>query len=599
MEEAPEGGCLLFDILTVEPDEENFFYHPLPAQAMVQELRCTYKRDVAWACDTETGDPQWPEWHDHLAPNEDPARRLQRRNAREQRRRVSGQQTQLLLGGASGKLLRDASDPARRFARGLKSVGLRGPAELSPVHIRQLRLPGAVSPEVFQILAETSHLAIFEREATQSILEYIWRSFVGSYYTVQLMHRTIEIAVLVTWTFYETTWTAEGYLSEWMKRCCWSFILVSSLRETTRKVGQACGHTLMGDARNYFLNCWNYVDLAVIFMFNAFSWSSMRTLELNADPRIFAAVSLFRWLQLLYTLRAYKLGSLGVRGIMPILHSLKEIGGILVICLFTFLGFTHCFLALDQDPDNWEAVVIDTFRLLFLGDGNGINRVLTLGSYSSMAEISVAFIFLVVAVMVFCISLLNLFIAVHGEAYAEANRNAMALHLQERAALCLHCMMQPQWPPPDPISRRLGVLGRRFRQPLLAYLFLSLVTVPAWLGLLYIRDLHPAVTSLFALAAVLLGNCFLVQRPWESEMERESSIIWWCAPVREVTWSDEDQDDIVMKQLGHLERRTDDIARHLAQLEEKIDVCLGQKDKIERCLPVKKARSARCPVLVQ
>merc|ERR1719512_157481 len=91
------------------------------------------------------------------------------------------------------------------------------------------------------------------------------------------------------------------------------------------------------------------------------------------------------------------------------------------------------------------------FRLLLLGDGNGIDFVLDLddagteyGSLQTGSPITRAFF--MAAVLIFCILLLNLFIAVISQAYSKAFRDGVNLHHQERASICLNCMLLPHWP---------------------------------------------------------------------------------------------------------------------------------------------------------
>merc|ERR1719221_706548 len=98
------------------------------------------------------------------------------------------------------------------------------------------------------------------------------------------------------------------------------------------------------------------------------------------------------------------------------------------------------------------------FRLLLLGDGDGIDFVLDVddvgyeyGGLQTGSPITRAFF--MAAVLIFCILLLNLFIAVISQAYSKAFHDGANLHQQERAAICLNCMLQPHWPPREPWER--------------------------------------------------------------------------------------------------------------------------------------------------
>jgi len=161
-----------------------------------------------------------------------------------------------------------------------------------------------------------------------------------------------------------------------------------------------------------------------------------------------------------------------------------------------------------------------------MSDGEGIDTVLGLGGVGEGNIVNTLFFLL--AVFFFCICLLNLFIAVHGNAYSESRHAAMELHLQERASICLYSFMQPSWPP-----KRPSFLSLRLRwPPLLCSFLLFLVALPMWGLLLSIQPLPPVISSMVLLGAVVVSNMFLLQRPWESEEVRARSYLWWCAPLR-------------------------------------------------------------------
>ena len=78
-----------------------------------------------------------------------------------------------------------------------------------------------------------------------------------------------------------------------------------------------------------------------------------------------------------------------------------------------------CLLDYVVHPDSYY---IPLFRLLFTSDGDGINHVLALRGDSSGDIITQ--VLLIVIVFGFCICILNLFIAVHGESDDKAQDNA-------------------------------------------------------------------------------------------------------------------------------------------------------------------------------
>ena len=179
-------------------------------------------------------------------------------------------------------------------------------------------------------------------------------------------------------------------------------------------------------------------------------------------------------------------------------------------------------------------------------DGDGIVQVLKLGGRGDDQGNGdyITLTSLMIAVIIFCISLLNLFIAVHGRAYSEAHIHALNLFLQERAAICVHCMVQPQLPMCcTPARRRFWQLG---------YLLVAVLASGCWILCVVIEDCPAIIPALLlSLAFYLPGtefssrccsvaalqplslrfNGLLLERPWLSEDACRRSYLWWCAPV--------------------------------------------------------------------
>ena len=113
-----------------------------------------------------------------------------------------------------------------------------------------------------------------------------------------------------------------------------------------------------------------------------------------------------------------------------------------------------------------------------------------------------------IAVIIFCISLLNLFIAVHGRAYSEAHIHATNLFLQERAAICVHCMVQPKLPmccnhdSGSTDSTGTGGTGRRMWQ--LGYLIVSVLAFGGWILCIVIEDCPAIIPALLLSLAFYL-----------------------------------------------------------------------------------------------
>jgi len=246
MDNAPDAGDCLLEVATVEPEEESIFYHPLPKQAMLTDLRVEYTQDDMWRCDTESDVQRtqaWPAWHETLAPGS-------------------------CRGSSTGALSPKASSTmnikwGQKSAKGIPV----------PVQVRQLKIRGVICEGVLFELAETDHLDIFRNQATQSILEYAWLAFVRRYFSMQLFCRIIELAVLIITTVVPGAFPAEcegDSQCEFLRRASWSLLFVSGIKETVCEACQAYGFIKMGEWNAYFGNVWTSVDTTFICLFNVF-----------------------------------------------------------------------------------------------------------------------------------------------------------------------------------------------------------------------------------------------------------------------------------------------------------------------------------------
>lgn len=217
----------------------------------------------------------------------------------------------------------------------------------------------------------------------------------------------------------------------------------------------------------------------------------------------------------MYSFRAFKVADLGTK-IIPILYSFFEIGGMLVITLFTSLAFVHALLSLDNRPIRESGyVVLGIFKLLLVGGDDGIDTVLGLGGGGTGTWFTgVCF---VVSVFIYCICLMNIFIAVLYEGYREAHKDAMPSFLQERARICLQSMCLPRW------RRR----WRRLDWPWTSSALLAGVAVPAWVALIAEPQVHPLLPSALLFCTVLLIDLFMAQHPWHARSN--CHFLWWCS----------------------------------------------------------------------
>lgn len=142
---------------------------------------------------------------------------------------------------------------------------------------------------------------------------------------------------------------------------------------------------------------------------------------------------------------------------------------------------------------------------------------LTLGGAPELGN-GVTQCFLIVATILFCIVVLNLFIAVHGEAYDQAQEKAGTSFLQERASICLQCLLRPSWPPRCCAQHRVS-----HRTAL--YILLTLIDISVWVALLR-QDLVIVATIQLFLCKVV-EDSLLVQRPWD-KTEEQHYYLWIC-----------------------------------------------------------------------
>eukprot|EP00933_Yihiella_yeosuensis_P004679 TRINITY_DN109068_c0_g1_i1.p1 TRINITY_DN109068_c0_g1~~TRINITY_DN109068_c0_g1_i1.p1 ORF type:complete len:402 (-),score=46.51 TRINITY_DN109068_c0_g1_i1:79-1173(-) len=243
-------------------------------------------------------------------------------------------------------------------------------------------------------------------------------------------------------------------------------------------------------------------------------------LDANIEhPAFMAILVLGRWLQLTWTCRAFKWAG---QKILPILNAtFGRMSGIFLVTLFILAGFVSAFLALElgsENPVNYS-VLLGAVRLLLLGDGDGIDVVLQLGG-APQEGTWFTFVFLCFAVVTFCVAILNLFIAVRGEAYDNAQEKAHTSWLQERAAICLQCSLRPSWPPSF-------LSSCRFPNRAVVYVAGLLVILPIWVNLLRVPQLDPSVPSFLLLLWMVLGDSILVQRPWDKD-KQDQYYLWVC-----------------------------------------------------------------------
>lgn len=136
-----------------------------------------------------------------------------------------------------------------------------------------------------------------------------------------------------------------------------------------------------------------------------------------------------------------------------------------------------------------------------LEDGDGIDFVLQLGE--GEVDRDTTMWIMMGASIIFCIFVLNLFIAVHGAAYQEAQSVVKESFYCSRAKICLLSLMQPAWKRDNP------------RYMALSYLCLMCLAVPSWAIFVLHVPLHPLFGSMCLLSCFHLGDRWLLRRSWK------------------------------------------------------------------------------------
>jgi len=333
-------------------------------------------------------------------------------------------------------------------------------------------------------------------------VDFVWFHMVRLGHAVGLVIRVTELSVLV-WITFAPPQTPCGL------RFSWSILAVTSTRSALKEMSELVGyHRCLGDMKSYLGNLWNYVELIADGLFLALIWSAKLNGFAFSSRPLLAVVSFLRWIQMLYNMGVYRCLDIGFK-IVPIFQSFFQVTGIALITLFTFLAFLHAFAALD-DPEELSVsdLLLNVFKLLLVGDGDGINYVLSLGGRPDNGALATRAL-LYFGVIIFCVCILNLFIAVHGNAYDVEKSRVVESFYCNRAWVCLVGMLQPRCRCSLPMPS------------LLCYLLMQCVGIPVWAGLLY-SPIHPTFGSAWLLVSLSLGDAVLRKRPWNEQKGKPS-----------------------------------------------------------------------------
>jgi len=383
--------------------------------------------------------------------------------------------------------------------------------DLVESQVKIVRLPNMVCESLLHALATTPHEHVFAKLSVCAVLGFSWRH-VRSRFTTMLLYRCIKLAMMIAWVGAASALAVVADMT-------WSVLVAEAAYELCVNLYEAFGYwSYLRDPFLFFRLRAHWMDMIGIGLTLTLGFHAADTLHLNSAAEFMALVSFYQWLHVLYTLRAYQ--AFG-RRIIPILQSFGTMGPMIIITLVTFLGFMHAQLALKQKEGGTVDSIMalyEVFRTLMAGDSSGM--LWTLQTAGSDYGNFLTWCFLVGSVFLFGVCVMNLFIAVQGEAYDTAQDHMKALFLQERAIICLRSFMHPY------ARRKCRVQ---------TFLVVGVVVFLAgWGGLiflsLHVSWLHAIWPTMLLLAAMLLGDAVLLQRCWEHDEQgnTEPHYLWVC-----------------------------------------------------------------------
>eukprot|EP00929_Paragymnodinium_shiwhaense_P112641 TRINITY_DN80907_c0_g1_i1.p1 TRINITY_DN80907_c0_g1~~TRINITY_DN80907_c0_g1_i1.p1 ORF type:complete len:990 (-),score=161.85 TRINITY_DN80907_c0_g1_i1:380-3316(-) len=492
---APKVAEVLFDVLSVEPVATDKFHHPIPKYGVKKltsysRFQCEYTVDKKWKYDASSDTDTYPAWHDNL---------------------VTPAPTPSLA--------------AEQDAERANSFVL--PQRVERVRVRMFKVPNPVCVDMLLALSELSgrrHRGIFNCTVVQAIVDFAWLKVVRKVHSVKICIRVIEILALLVAAreSHENLTGGADEDSSFSRYWVWSYLFASTLRDFANEISQFYGFYKIGCTSAYLKSVKEFSDIVVIVLTAILLWKGLDGFTVRPGE-LLAVVSFFKWIDVLYMLRGYSFLGLG-RNIIPIFQSIfaSEVKGMFVILFFMLVAFVHSYLALDSTLTVSETL-LNAFKLLLTLDGDGINFVLDLGAERGSLQTfrEVWFYF---TVLVFCICILNLFIAVHGQAYAGACSTITQELYLNRTDLCLEAWVRPR------VRKKLS-LG-----PWPCWTLIIVPAVILWSVLLHHvprknQRLFMLVVSGGLFLAMIVGDAFLRMLPWhESGVES----IWHVIPSRTV-----------------------------------------------------------------
>jgi ankyrin repeat protein/energy-coupling factor transporter transmembrane protein EcfT len=519
MLQAPRAGANLLDSAICEPEAQDSKRHWLPRRARIsfrKKMRCWYHQHKTWRYfpeDTDYGN-RIPEWHRNLAKGVYTS--------------STSSSSKLALFTRFQDFIADATERVDSLKDGVlaeleNTNNTLSSKEMVNVNVRQVQLRGVLSTKVLYALASSSCPSVFAHLSIQAIVNCAWDEVAARFHRLNIFYRMIEIAVQMIWVI--DSQSRYGYF----RRLTWDVVFILTCRETIAEIFEMRGYHKMGRPWWYVSNLRNFGDYVALVLNFVLLFNTYDNYQVTAHPKVLAFAAVCRWFMLLLQFRSIHF--LG-KQLLPLFKSIMPMMGILFITICAFCCVMHGFMALDlanPDSDPIE-VFLGTFGLLMVGDGGGIETVLTLGNADKNGT-ALTQICYVISSVVFMVLLVNLLIAVHGDAYTTANGRAELLFLQERAAMSLQCFLRPSFP--SWWFRRFVPPGcfRCFEQAVRGSAVCMMILSWVIVGFLTHSNTTPILIVLIGLFGLQISDLLLLQRPWITDSESgtdDVNYLWIC-----------------------------------------------------------------------
>lgn len=420
--------------------------------------------------------------------------------------------------GGEVELLRAAHSVVKGLVRRSMSKNERQSQSVRCVSMRMLHMPNVVNLDFIDALAHVSgkedKKALFSRIPVQALIDFIWNFHAVRYHNHDLCMLLMELSVFL-WLAIDQPEDELGMVAAWSLAAAFSYRML--LKEIGELVG-AIRH--FGSVKYYFFDFANWWQVFMVAICLAYTHQLFHFSELKDkvalidhqqyDRALLAGASFIRWVKLMLSLSAYSF--LGPQ-LGAITSSFWKIGGMTTVVTFYFLAFAHVFAALRiEQATTIYKVALNSIKLLLTGDGDGINFALGLGGRDENGDL-VTLLWLFAAIFVFIICVLNLFIAVHGEAYGEAAEIQTENFYCNRAKVCKQVMMAPSLQCCCKID------------PIKIYPFVILPGFGIWAGLVHIPALEIRYVAAAQLCAFMIfSDMVLAKAPWEVVPDKSSKV---------------------------------------------------------------------------